>query len=85
VGRGWLKWASEPSTDADAVPGVAAKNLLRDLLRIVASNWDFGPHPAFLKLRFSRNWRTIRALSVFPVRTHHPLVVCSNHTVPSGF
>ena len=41
--------------DADAAPGVAAKNLLRDLLRIVASNWNFGPHPALLKLRFSRN------------------------------
>jgi hypothetical protein len=85
VGRGWLKWANGLSTDADAAPGVVAKDLLRDLLRIVASNLDFGPHPAFLKLHFSRNWRTIRALSVFTVRTHNPLVVCSNHTGPSCF
>ena len=36
--------------------------LLRDLLRIVASNWDCGPYPAFLKLRLSRDRRTIRTL-----------------------
>ena len=47
MGRGWLKWASGPSADADTAPGVAAKNLLRDLLRIVTGNGDFGPRGLF--------------------------------------
>ena len=42
-----MKWASGPSADADTAPGVAAKNLLRDLLRIVTGNGDFGPRGLF--------------------------------------
>ena len=82
MGRGWLKWASGPSTDADAAPGVVAKDLLRDLLRIVAGNEDFSPTGALRKMRLSRDWRTIGTLSGLSVRTHNPLVVCSNHTGP---
>ena len=60
-----------------------SRRLLRDLLRIVTLNWDFGPNSVFLKLRFSRDWRTIRTLLGFPVRTHNPLVVGSSPTGPT--
>jgi hypothetical protein len=78
------RWPTS-STRAAGATIRRATDLLRDLLRIVASNWDFGPHPAFLKLHFGRDWRTIGPLWVFPARTHNPLVVCSNHTGPSCF
>ena len=39
-----------------------AKDLLRDLLRIVTGNGTFSPTGALRKMRFSRDWRTIGTL-----------------------
>ena len=75
--------STPPSLKSPAEP--ISKGLLRDLLLIAAPNWHFGPRPALTEMRFGRHWRTIGTLSRRAVRTHNPLVVCSNHTGPSCF